>query len=113
MPPGGHRLRHCRPAFLLWCVAGAFASSPAYADWRFCLAPSSGAKKLYISDLFQSRASTHDLQERSAGDYSGWAFHSIKLSGGNSKEALRLSHAHAIDYNQREEFEIVEVTWQP
>jgi len=100
---------------VLVTVAAMATTSANAADWRYCLAPALGERKLYLSEPFETdepmatvtRAFARVLME------AGLAHGEIQCPRSDSGESALMMRDYTIDFNRKNRNEIVEVPGKP
>jgi hypothetical protein len=87
----------------------------AAAEWRFCIAPSSPERKIYMTAPFLA-AAPMEAMENGFGqvlDRSGRRHDSVQCPGGPNEQAVRGMRQHADDFNRQMGNEVVVLDWKP
>jgi len=87
----------------------------AAAEWRFCIAPSSPERKIYMTTPFLTavpmetiESGLHQLLDRSGRRHDG-----VQCPTGPNEQAVRAMRQHADDFNRQMGTEVIPVDWKP
>jgi hypothetical protein len=85
------------------------------AEWRFCIAPDSQERRIYITAPFLTAVSMETME---SGFHQALAranrhHDSVQCPTGPGEQAVRAMRAHADDFNRQLGTEVVPVDWKP
>ena len=87
----------------------------AAAEWRFCIAPSSPERKIYMTGPFLAATPMEAMESgfHQALERSGRRHDSVQCPTGPTEQAVRAMRQHADDFNRQMGTEVVPVDWKP
>jgi len=85
------------------------------ADWRYCLAPSHAARKIYMSPPFPATMPMDDAESQFARrlSVSGVRFDDVQCPRSNGEAAALAMRQHAIDVNRELGNQVINLRWKP
>jgi hypothetical protein len=100
---------------VLVTVAVIATTSASAADWRYCLAPAPGERKVYLSEPFQTDAPMTAVEEVFARllTRSGLRHGEIQCPRSDSEESAFMMRDYTIEYNRMNGNEIAKVRGKP
>ncbi len=91
-----------------------FASAVQAADWRYCLAPSSGDRTIYMSEPFPEEAPLEAIESGfgRALDDAHLRYDSVQCPRGDA-HGIAAMKAQAIAFNEAAGSKVVQLKWRP
>ena len=85
------------------------------AEWRFCIAPSNGEHKIYMTAPFFAVTSMEAMESafHLALERSGRRHDAVQCPTGANEQAVRTMRLHADEFNRQMGVEVIPVDWRP
>ncbi|MFT4116748.1 hypothetical protein [Bradyrhizobium sp.] len=92
-----------------------FAGSARAEEWRYCLALSEAARRVYMSSPFQCAVDMSKLERmlRNSLTRAGVSVDSVQCPRGSDERGILAMRDHAIAFNRQAQMSVVDVGWRP
>ena len=86
-----------------FALVGASAQAATGADWQYCIAPSEAEHKIYMSDWFQVRGTSHNADSafEQALDRAGLRHDAVQCPRADDEHSIAMMEQYAISFNRK------------